>query len=122
MDPRAVSMLRELAAEGESRVRIRGGCMAPAIAADSEVAVGVRRVYWPGDVIVFRTPAGDLAAHRVLGWRPAGLITKGDHCDVHDAPVGGGDIVGAVNVHVGMRDRLRAIGTLLAIVRRRLTR
>jgi hypothetical protein len=115
-------MLRDLAREGESRVRIRGGCMAPAIAADSEVAVRALRVYWPGDVIVFCTPAGDLAAHRVLGWRPAGLITKGDHCVIHDAPVASNDIIGAVNVRVGIRDRLRAIGTLFAIVGRRLAR
>jgi signal peptidase I len=122
MDRRAMTFLRELARETGSRVVVRGGCMEPLLRAGAEISVRAKRVYLPGDVIVFRTHAGDLAAHRVLGWRPAGLITKGDHCTRHDAPVKRGEIVGAVDVRVGLRERVRAVAALARIVMRRLAR
>lgn len=122
MDRRAVSVLRDLAREGSSTVVVRGACMEPLLHSGDAVSVRARRIYLPGDVIVFRTPAGELAAHRVLGWRPAGLITKGDHCDVHDAPVARTEIVGAVDVRVSLAARVRAIGALLKIIARRLAR
>jgi hypothetical protein len=94
--------------------------MEPLLRSDEEVQVRARRVYLPGDVIVFRTRAGELAAHRVLGWRPAGLVTKGDHCQEHDAPVARTEIVGAVDVPVAVVERLRAVGAFFRIALRRL--
>src|ERR1051325_8010375 len=96
MDARAFAFLRELAASERVPVRVRGDCMEPLIAAGAEVSVRRRALYLPGDVIVFRTNAGDLAAHRVLGYRGKGLVTAGDHCSSHDAPVARAAIVGAV--------------------------
>jgi len=122
MDRRAITVLRELAREAESRVVVRGDCMEPLLQTGAEISVRAKRVYLPGDVIVFRTHAGELAAHRVLGWRPAGLITKGDHCTRHDAPVERGAVIGAVDVRVGLRERLRAVASLARIVMRRLAR
>jgi signal peptidase I len=122
MDRRAVSVLRDLAREGSSTVVVRGACMEPLLHSGDALSVRARRLYLPGDVIVFRTPAGELAAHRVLGWRPAGLITKGDHCDVHDGPVARKEIVGAADVSVSVGARLSAIGALLKIIARRLAR
>lgn len=122
MDRRAVTVLRDLAREGHSSVIVRGHCMEPLLASGEAVSVRARRVYLPGDVIVFRTPAGELAAHRVLGWRTAGIVTKGDHCHEHDAPVARTEIVGAVDVPVAVSDRLRAAVAFLRIVVRRLAR
>lgn len=96
--------------------------MEPLLPSGAEVRVRARRIYLPGDVIVFRTRAGDLAAHRVLGWRPAGMVTKGDHCEEHDAPVARTEIVGAVDVRIGVAERLRAVAALFRIVIRRLAR
>ena len=103
-------------------LRIRGLCMTPALDDGSEVLVRARRFYFPGDVLVFRTNAGDLAAHRMLGWRRAALVTKGDGCEIHDAPVTRHAILGAVELPVAVRDRIRAILEYARIVLRRLVR
>ena len=122
MDDRRHAILRELARHGHSRVVLRGHCMEPFLRSGDEVEVHSKRLYLPGDVIVFRTRTGELAAHRVLGWRPAGVITKGDHCDLHDAPVARAEIIGAVEVPVSLGERLRAIRGLLRVLVQRLTR
>ncbi|HKR64166.1 MAG TPA: hypothetical protein VJZ00_10570 [Thermoanaerobaculia bacterium] len=122
MDPRAVTFLRDLAREAPSAVTIRGDCMSPLLASGDEIRVRAKHVYLPGDVLIFRTRAGDLAAHRVLGWRPAGLITKGDHCVEHDAPVARGAIIGAADVHVRLADRVRALAQLARILVSRIVR
>ena len=122
MDSRAFDFLVDLARAGVP-VRVRGGCMEPLICAGEEVMVRRRRVYLPGDVVVFRTRAGDLAAHRVLGYRPSGLVTQGDHCAEHDAPVGRGAVVGAVEgIAVSIGARVAAVARLARIVARRLAR
>jgi hypothetical protein len=111
--------LREL---GAVPLRIRGGCMVPALDDGAAVMVRARRFYFPGDVLVFRTSAGDLAAHRMLGWRRAALVTKGDGCEIHDAPVAWHSILGAVELPVRLRDRVRALGHFAGIAVRRLLR
>jgi signal peptidase I len=122
MDPRAVAVLRDLAAAGEAKVIVRGACMEPLLHSGDEVTVHARRVYWPGDVIVFRTRAGDLAAHRVLGWRAAGLVTKGDHCEIHDGPVTRANVLGAIGVRVTLAQRACALVQLMTIVMWRFVR
>jgi len=122
MDVRISTLLREIASKEAVSLRPRGACMAPVLRESEAVPVRARRVYLPGDVVVFRTPAGDLAMHRVLGFRPTGLVTKGDACDVHDAPVRAEDIIGAADVSVSMRDRGRALASLAQILWRRLRR
>jgi hypothetical protein len=122
MNPKLIESLRELSRDTAILLRIRGGCMAPIFADGTSVTVRARRFYLPGDVLVFRTGAGDLAAHRLLGWRRAALMTKGDHCPIHDAPVSSHAIVGAVDVRVPLQHRLRAIGHFAAILVRRLLR
>ncbi len=94
--------------------------MEPRLRSGDRVRVRATRVHWPGDVIVFRTHAGPLAAHRVLGWRPAGIVAKGDGCERHDAPVSRDRIVGAAMVRVTIADRARALRELARIVARRL--
>ena len=96
--------------------------MSPHLSHGDVVRVKRRRMYLPGDVVVFRTRAGDLAAHRLLGWRPAGFITRGDRCVVHDAPVPRRDILGAVQLRVSYRLRARAVMGFARIVLRRLFR
>lgn len=116
MNLTAFRFLRELAAEERVTLRLRGECMEPGLADGDVVTVRRRRLYLPGDVIVFRTPAGDLAAHRVLGYRGRALVTSGDRCAIHDAPVARAAIVGAVDgVRVTLRERARALARFSAI-------
>lgn len=123
MNPAAFRFLRELASEERVTLRVRGDCMEPDIAAGEAVTVRRRRLYLPGDVIVFCTPAGDLAAHRVLGYRGRGLVTQGDHCEVHDAPVARAAIVGAVEgLRVPLRERAAALARFARIAGRRIAR
>jgi hypothetical protein len=123
MDRRIFSVLREIARREGVSVKVRGKCMEPVLGDGADVSVTARRIYFPGDVVVYRRRSGELVAHRVLGWRRAGLVTQGDHCDEHDPPVPPGEIVGAVDtIPVLARHRLRAILQLARIVMRRLTR
>ena len=65
--------------------------MSPLLQDGDRVRVLPGRFYWPGDVVVFRGAAGRLTVHRLLGYRPGAeglaLVTRGDSCAVHDAPV-----------------------------------
>ena len=96
--------LRDLAREAPVEVEVRGGCMAPRLADGERVRVAAARFYWPGDVVVFRAPDGRLLAHRVLGLRfhrfqgrgGFALVTRGDSCVVHDAPVPLARVLGRV--------------------------
>src|SRR5688500_14223046 len=89
--------VRAMSRDGYVSLRIRGACMVPAFADGQSVSVRARRFYVPGDVLVFRTLAGDVAAHRMLGWRRAAIVTKGDACELHDPPVRRDAIIGAVD-------------------------
>jgi hypothetical protein len=122
MNPSAFQVLREMTHAETVSLRIRGVCMAPALDDGTAVAVRARRFYLPGDVLVFRTGAGELAAHRMLGWRRSGLVTKGDGCAIHDAPVASDAIVGAVDLPVRLGERVRAIVELGRILTRRFLR
>ncbi len=92
--------LRDLAREAPVEVEVRGTCMAPGLADGDRVRVAAARFYWPGDVVVFRAADGRLLAHRVLGCRLYGgalaLVTRGDSCVVHDAPVPLARVLGRV--------------------------
>jgi Peptidase S24-like len=83
--------LRDLARSEPLEIVVRGDCMAPGIQDGDRIRVIPGRFYWPGDVVVFRGAAGRLTAHRLLGYRPGAgglaLVTRGDSCAVHDAPV-----------------------------------
>jgi Peptidase S24-like len=114
--------IREMTREHTLSLRIRGACMTPTLDDGTTVAVRARRFYFPGDVLVFRTNAGELAAHRMLGWRRAAVVTKGDGCEIHDAPVASHSIIGAVDVPVRVRDRAKALLQFGGIVLRRLAR
>ena len=122
MDLRVFAALRDLAAVEDSPVVIGGDCMEPLLRRGETVRVRARRFYFPGDVIVFRTRAGDLAAHRVLGWHPKGLVTKGDDCVERDAPVSHADVVGAARVRIAFGDRVRACVAWTRIAARRIAR
>ena len=121
MDSNVFSLVRDLASAETVSVRVRGTCMVPHVADGAMLAVRARPAF-PGDVVVFRTPAGDLAAHRLLGWRRAGLVTKGDHAFVHDAPVRRDAVIGIARIAVHPADRLRALRSYVRIAWRRLLR
>ena len=120
--------LRSLAREGPVEVRVRGDCMAPLFADGGRVRVAAARFYAPGDVVVFRAAGGHLVAHRLLGYRPhAGglaLVTRGDSCPVHDAPVPLAAVLGRVEAArptaaVRVRSLLRFLGLAGRALRRR---
>ncbi len=98
--PAAFAALRDLAREAPVEVRVRGDCMAPGVADGERVRVAAGRFYAPGDVVVFRAADGRLVAHRLLGYRlhagALALVTRGDACPVHDAPVPLAAVLGRV--------------------------
>lgn len=83
--------LNDLLRHESCEIVIRGDCMSPLLEDGQRVRIRPARFYWPGDVLVFRGADGRLTAHRLLGYRPrAGglaVVTRGDACVVHDAPV-----------------------------------
>jgi hypothetical protein len=122
MNSPAFEALRDVSRHTPVSLRIRGVCMTPTLDDTASVLVRARRFYFPGDVLVFRTNAGYLAAHRMLGWRRAAFVTRGDGCDLHDPPVARQSIIGAVDVRVALHDRLRALFYYAQIIGRRLLR
>lgn len=121
--------LRDMARDHPVAVTVRGGCMAPRIADGERVEVAPARLYWPGDVIVFRAPDGRWLVHRLLGWRwwqgrLAG-VTRGDGCPCHDAPVPFGRVLGRVVGPAGQSGpagRARAVFGFLRLALRRLSK
>jgi hypothetical protein len=106
-------------------VRVRGDCMAPLLADGERVRVAAARAYWPGDVVVFRAADGRLLAHRLLGYRPrAGgfaLVTRGDACAVHDAPVPAAAVLGRIAaVRPSLAVRARSLLRFASLAWRRL--
>jgi hypothetical protein len=115
--------LRELAREAPLRVTIAGGCMMPGIAQGSTLEVAAARVYWPGDVIVFRRGDGQLVAHRFIGLRPgrpARLFTQADAARTADSALAATDVVGRARVAVSVRDRLKAMAAFGRLIGSRL--
>jgi hypothetical protein len=123
-EPRVFEALRRLAREGPVEVRLRGDCMSPLLADGQQVRVVAARAYWPGDVVVFRAADGRLLAHRLLGYRPrAGgfaLVTRGDACAVHDAPVPPTAVLGRIETaRPGLAVRARSLLRFLSLALRR---
>jgi signal peptidase I len=122
--PEVFEALRGLAREGPVEVTVRGGCMAPRIADGDRVRVAAARLYLPGDVVVFRAADGRLLVHRLLGYRPWGrglaLVTRGDSCPAHDAPVPRAAVLGRVaDAAPTIPARLRALWRFLGLALRR---
>lgn len=112
--------LRDLAREAPVEVGVRGDCMAPLFAGGDRVRVAAARFYAPGDVVVFRSAGGGLVAHRLLGYRlhagALALVTRGDACPVHDAPVPLAAVLGRVEaVRPTLAARAAALGRFLAL-------
>jgi len=117
--------LRDLAREAPVEVEVRGDCMAPRLADGERVRVAAARFYWPGDVVVFRAPDGRLLAHRVLGLRlhrgSLALVTRGDSCVIHDAPVPLVRVLGrTAGAAPSLADRAAALRRFLGLAWRRL--
>jgi hypothetical protein len=114
LEPWVFAALRSLAREEPVEVCMRGDCMAPLLADGEQVRVAAARVYAPGDVVVFRAADGRLVAHRLLGYRlhagALALVTRGDACPVHDAPVPLAAVLGRV---AAVRPTLAARGAAL---------
>ena len=111
--PSRFEALRDLAREAPVEVTVRGSCMAPRIADGARVRIASARIYWPGDVVAFRSGDGRLRLHRALAYRPwkgrIALVTRGDHCPCHDGAIPRDRILGRVAERVPLADRLRAL-------------
>ncbi|HEV2843365.1 MAG TPA: S24/S26 family peptidase [Thermoanaerobaculia bacterium] len=125
---RGDAALRELARDEGLEIVIRGTCMAPLIEDGERVRIVPARFYWPGDVVVFRGADGRLTAHRLLGYRPRSgglaLVTRGDACVVHDAPVPLAAVLGRAqgarpSIAVRLSSLFRFLGLVLARLGRR---
>ncbi|HKI04882.1 MAG TPA: S26 family signal peptidase [Thermoanaerobaculia bacterium] len=123
--------LQRMAREAPVTVRVRGGSMAPLFADGDHVLAAAARVYWPGDVVVFRAADGRLLVHRLLGYRlwkkgrwqgGLALVTRGDACAVPDAPVPLGAVLGRVAARPSLGDRAAALLSFLRLALRRLAR
>jgi signal peptidase I len=115
--------IQDLAREAPVEVRVQGDCMRPFFADGDRVLVSAARLYWPGDILVFRAPDGRLLAHRLLGYRPwrggIALVTRGDACVVHDSPVPKAAVLGRIaSVRPSLRGRAAAVLGFLRLVLR----
>ena len=112
--------LRREAVEQPLRLTVRGHCMEPVLPAAGDLLVSGARRYWPGDIVVFRSAAGDLRAHRLIGyrWRQGKLLLqmRADATATIDSPVGGEMVIGRV---IGAPEPIRiSIGErILAVLR-----
>jgi signal peptidase I len=125
--PKVHEAVQDLAREAPVEVRVQGDCMKPFFADGDRVLVSAARMYWPGDVLVFRAPDGRLLAHRLLGYRPwkgsLALVTRGDSCVVHDSPVPRTAVLGRIDsVRPSSGDRAAAILGFLGLAVRRCRR
>lgn len=121
--PKVFGAVQDLAREAPVEVRVQGDCMKPFFADGDRVLVSAARVYWPGDVLVFRAPDGRLLAHRLLGYRPwkgtLALVTRGDACVVHDSPVPKTAVLGRVSsARPSFGDRAAAVLGFLGLAAR----
>ena len=89
--------------------------MSPAIFDGERVIVTSRRIYWPGDILVFGYGDAGLRIHRLIGYRIKGrslqFITRGDRSESFDEPIHVGQVIGKVK-GVASRDRLCGISPL----------
>lgn len=120
------SALREMAASRPLSLRIQGSCMAPLLKDGARVRIRSRRVYLPGDVLVFRSRQGQVFVHRFLGcfFRRGSLryVTRADtashpdcsveHCHIIGR-VCGGEVSPQVS-SVPLAQRLRSLGHFFA--------
>jgi len=88
--------------------------MKPLLSDGETVTVFSGPFYWPGDILFFRQPGGELRLHRLIGYRLKGraleLITRGDRSDSFDTPIRLHDVVGKVRVWGPEEHQYRWIG------------
>jgi peptidase S24-like protein len=113
--------LRELASENPLSLRIQGDCMSPLLKDGAVVEISSRRLYWPGDVLIFRRHDGEVLVHRLLGCYPWSngmrFLTKADNALRPDGSVKWRQIIGKVSggevscllSSVPLRHRFRAV-------------
>ena len=82
--------IKELVVDESLTLSVNGDCMIGTLQDGSDIRVEKRRVYWPGDVIVYARGDGTLVTHRFLGYvyrRPHWkVITRADRGSTADVP------------------------------------
>ncbi len=114
-------ILQTLMQKDSVTVHVCGMCMAPLITADAQLRVRRRRIYLPGDIVVFTTADNRYLVHRIIGlYRKGGrwkYLTQADNCARPDAAIGQDALLGRVTagdcltqaVRVPLFHRLRAL-------------
>ena len=62
--------LKAFTSSGGLTLIVSGQCMGEALPDGSEVHVRARKIYWPGDIVVYTRGDGRLVSHRILGYLP----------------------------------------------------
>lgn len=109
--------LQRLAQQG-IRLRVSGRCMNPEIRDGEWLEVGGRRLYWPGDILVYQGADGNLFAHRLLGWffrqGEWRILTRADNADHCDGGVPLSRVIGRVRaMPPSLPVRLKCLGHFL---------
>ena len=121
-DPVVFDALRAFVREEPVELVVRGVCMTPRLRDGDRVVVAPQRRYWPGDVVAFRSLAGPLLVHRLLGpVRRAGswwVLAQGDARSRPDEPVTWDQVLGkvrdcATGPATTLRDRVGACSRYL---------
>jgi hypothetical protein len=93
-------LLRDFCQEGPLTIRVRNACMTPVIFEGETVIVTSCRLYWPGDILVFRHGDAGLRIHRLIAYRFKGwslqFLTCGDQSKSFDAPIHPDQVIGKV--------------------------
>jgi len=93
-------LLRDFCQKGTLTFQVRDACMTPVIFDGENVIVTSRRLYWPGDILVFHQGDGSLRIHRLIAYRLKGrslqLLTRGDRSESFDAPIHFDQVIGKV--------------------------
>ncbi len=113
-----LTALREMAADGPVRLRVKGDCMQPLLRDGDPIEVSMAERYFPGDIVAFWSDTNKMTVHRMIGyrWTRQGLKlqTRADAAGTLDRPISQTRVIGRVlsgreTIRVTLPDRLRAM-------------
>lgn len=94
------NIAEQIAVDDCLTMTIRGDCMKPVLFDGETIRVTKKRVYLPGDILVFQGAARNFTCHRFLGYaltlKGIRVMTKADNGDQCDGLVQIKDIIGKV--------------------------
>ncbi len=113
--------LRSLAKEEAIPVSVSGNCMQPLFSDGAFLEIKPAKIYWPGDILVFRRWDNQLISHRLLSfyYRNGKLkfLTQPDNGPIPDSSISSDQILGKVTggecqndaVNIPLKSRIIAL-------------